>query len=224
MTIPLLQQTPNRSHEEQTETDYIKASLVESERVQPGFPPNFGEVVKGVYRSSFPAAYNLRPLKHLGLKTIITLVDEPYTPSHTSFFAEHGIKSIRIPVQANKDPAIKTSPKTINDILEILLNKANHPILIHCNKGKHRTGCVVACFRKLQGWNLDDVTQEYHKYAWPKARPLDLQYIEQFDNTALGDLALASGVKSWRPTGKYTDLEPESHDQSSPGSLTNGSC
>jgi protein tyrosine/serine phosphatase len=28
----------------------------------------------------------------------------------------------------------------------------NHPLLIHCNKGKHRTGCLVGCFRKIQQW------------------------------------------------------------------------
>ena len=25
----------------------------------------------------------------------------------------------------------------------------NHPMLVHCNKGKHRTGCLIGCFRKV---------------------------------------------------------------------------
>ncbi|CAN0534051.1 unnamed protein product, partial [Ectocarpus sp. 8 AP-2014] len=28
---------------------------------------------------------------------------------------------------------------------------SNHPMLVHCNKGKHRTGCLIGCFRRVRG-------------------------------------------------------------------------
>jgi tyrosine-protein phosphatase SIW14 len=65
-----------------------------------------------------------------------TLVDEPYTQSHEKFLEETGITHHRIPFIANKDPAIKTPERVVNAILRLMLNKSNHPILIHCNKGK----------------------------------------------------------------------------------------
>jgi tyrosine-protein phosphatase SIW14 len=34
-------------------------------------PENFGEIVQGIYRSSFPLPSNLPALKALGLKTIM---------------------------------------------------------------------------------------------------------------------------------------------------------
>ncbi|EIT78324.1 hypothetical protein AO1008_09299 [Aspergillus oryzae 100-8] len=125
-----------------------------------------------------------------------------------SFLRENGIAHFRIIVQANKDPEEKTPDHVINGILEILLNKANHPILIHCNKGKHRTGCVVACFRKVQGWNLRDVLDEYLSYSWPKSRALDERFIEAFDATKLDQVAKESGAKLWKPTGSHRNPEP----------------
>ncbi|OAY80092.1 putative tyrosine-protein phosphatase, partial [Ananas comosus] len=57
----------------------------------------------------------------------------------------------------------------------------NHPILIHCNRGKHRTGCLVACLRKLQSWCLTSVFEEYRRFAADKSRLSDMRFIEMFD-------------------------------------------
>lgn len=207
MVIPLTQKSSSSSLAGQngcvTERARLKGPSAESEPVYSELPPNFGEVVEGIYRSAFPGSWNLPALKNLGLKTIITLVEEPYGVSHVSFLREHGIAHFRVIVQANKAPEEKTPDHVINGILEILLNKANHPILIHCNKGKHRTGCVVACFRKLQGWNLRDVLDEYLSYSWPKSRVLDEKFIEAFDTSKLDHTAKDSGAPLWRPTGNY---------------------
>jgi protein tyrosine phosphatase (PTP) superfamily phosphohydrolase (DUF442 family) len=65
-----------------------------------------------------------------------TLVEEPFPSSHSSFLKENGIKHYCIPFIANKDASVKTSDCVVNTILRIMLDKANHPMLIHCNKGK----------------------------------------------------------------------------------------
>ena len=51
----------------QTERPYCQDLAL----INPGLPDNFAEVVKGVYRSSFPLAENLEALKELGLMTIL---------------------------------------------------------------------------------------------------------------------------------------------------------
>ncbi|KAE8373436.1 tyrosine phosphatase family-domain-containing protein [Aspergillus bertholletiae] len=212
MVIPLAQKTSSSSPMSQngcvTERARLAGSLAESEPMYSELPQNFGEVVKGIYRSAFPSPWNLPSLKSLGLKTIITLVEEPYGVGHMNFLRENGIAHFRVIVQANKDPKEKTPDHVINGILEILLNQANHPILIHCNKGKHRTGCVVACFRKVQGWNLRDALDEYLRYSWPKSRALDERFIEAFDATKLDEVARDSGAKLWKPTGNHNNPEP----------------
>ena len=61
-------------------------------------------------------------------------------------------------------------------------------MLIHCNKGKHRTGCLIGCLRKVQQWSLTVIFDEYRRFAEPKPRFLDQQYIELFDTSSLGEL------------------------------------
>ncbi|KAI3956759.1 hypothetical protein MKX01_039554 [Papaver californicum] len=43
----------------------------------------------------------------------------------------------------------------IDEAVKVLLDERNHPVLIHCRHGNHRTGIVVGCYRKLkQNWCL----------------------------------------------------------------------
>jgi tyrosine-protein phosphatase SIW14 len=145
-----------------------------------------------IFRSSFPLPENFSFLKSLKLKTILTLVPEPFPPEYVEFMEANGIRQEVILIPANKETIKIDSPAMIK-ALGVVLDKANHPILIHCNKGKHRTGCVVACFRKIQGESLDSVLTEYHAYADPKARILDEIFVKDFDERTLLWLAAENG-------------------------------
>jgi hypothetical protein len=52
----------------------------------------------------------------------------------------------------------------------------------HADFSQHRTGCVVASFRKLCGWPMDEILAEYRKHAGSKARKLDELFIQDFDS------------------------------------------
>ncbi|RMJ26024.1 Tyrosine phosphatase [Aspergillus sp. HF37] len=163
-------------------------------------PVNFAEVVEGIYRSSFPQPTHLSALQALRLKTIITLVDEPFSPAHEQFLHDNNIIHHRIIVLAHKDPATRTPDAIINKILQILLDPRNHPVLVHCNKGKHRTGCVVACLRKTQSWSSADILAEYRQYSYPKNRELDERFIFDFDVSGVACLAEENNAPSWSPS------------------------
>ena len=162
---------------------------------QAGPPPNFGivqDVVAetgdarcSIYRSSFPQDSNIPFLEGLGLKSIITLVKTEFTPRFLSFMVENKIKHYRLKVQPHKKREDKIPIEDIAQVLKLLLDPNNGPILIHCNKGKHRTGCLIAALRKVQAsqgshWSLDRILTEYHKYADPKARAYDEAFISAF--------------------------------------------
>ena len=79
---------------------------------------------------------------------------------------------------------------------------------MHCVKGTHRTGCLVACLRKcqatsplplpphlspsshilspcpqftsVQGWSLSSIFDEYRRFVDGNVRLLDLQFIDLF--------------------------------------------
>ncbi|EFY95922.2 tyrosine phosphatase [Metarhizium robertsii ARSEF 23] len=144
-----------------------------------GRPVNFGVVFPGVYRSSYPKPEGYDFLGSLGLKTVVTLVKKD-EPDHDleSFLATNGIRQVIFNMKGTKKEAIPMS--TMRSILELVLDQKNYPLLLHCNHGKHRTGCVVAAIRKLSGWQLDAVVDEYRAYAEPKVRECDVDYINAF--------------------------------------------
>jgi len=106
---------------------------------------------------------------------------EEYPSANLEFCRLNNIKLIQIGVEGNKEPFKVIPNQEIRKAIKELLDVSNHPILIHCNKGKHRTGCLVGCLRKVQGWGLSSIFDEYIRFAQPKARIVDQRCIELFD-------------------------------------------
>ncbi|KAL7794215.1 tyrosine phosphatase family domain-containing protein [Trichoderma ceciliae] len=149
-----------------------------------GRPVNFGLVVPGVYRSSYPTADDYGFLKGLKLKTVVTLVKrDEIDREFESFVTSNGIRQVVFNMKGTKKEPIPSS--TMSSILDLVLDHRNYPLLLHCNHGKHRTGCVVAVVRKLSGWKLDRVVDEYKTYATPKVRECDVDYITAFQSSSL---------------------------------------
>jgi len=108
-------------------------------------------------------------------------VQEPYPPENLAFLNSAGIQFFQFPIPGNKEPFVVIPDTSIIGALETILDKRNHPILVHCNAGKHRTGCVMGILRRLQGWALTPVLAEYRMYATPKERVMDQMFIELFN-------------------------------------------
>lgn len=166
-------------------------SNLESEGLAP--PENFAPVINQIYRSSFPQPQNFSFLKKLGLKSVLCLIPEEYPESHCLFFKKEGIQLFQLGMSGNKEPFVEISSELISEAIKIVIDPANHPILIHCNRGKHRTGCLVGVLRRLQGWSLTIIFDEYRKFAAPKERPMDQQFIELYDEEDIVDYATKNG-------------------------------
>ncbi|KAI4258216.1 MAG: hypothetical protein L6R42_005225 [Xanthoria sp. 1 TBL-2021] len=160
-----------------------------------GIVLNFGEVAPGIYRSSFPMNGNFEHLRSLGLKTILTLVPQEYPAENVLFMKEHGISHFQIPIPAHKNESVTIPLENIANALDILHNPERHPVLVHCNKGKHRTGCIIATYRLLSHWSPAATITEYRKYASSKARPLDESFIYNFDVPGMMALLKSSSSK-----------------------------
>lgn len=159
-------------------------------------PENFSLVCGQIYRSAFPKEENLEFLSRLKLKSIICLISDDYPDENMNFIKSQGLNFYQVGLSGNKEPFVKIKANLIEDALKIVLNPANHPILIHCNRGKHRTGCLVGCIRKLQKWSLSMIFDEYRKFSYPKQRPLDQQFIEMFDDDEINEYLTS---RNWLP-------------------------
>ena len=148
-------------------------------------PENFAMIYPSVYRSSFPLKKHYTFLRSLGLKTVLTLVQDEYPEANRTFFRNEGIRFHQIGIPGNKEPFVYIPDESIRSALAIVLDARNHPMLIHCNKGKHRTGCLVGCLRKMQCWSSTAIFEEYRKFSYPKSRAMDQLFIELFQPVSL---------------------------------------
>lgn len=99
-------------------------------------PLNFAQVEAGIYRSGYPNKKNYEFLKKIKLKTIIYLCPDDYT--NQKFLADNDIQMYQYKIKGNKEPFLEISQTDIASALVKVLDQRNHPVLIHCNKGKVR--------------------------------------------------------------------------------------
>ncbi|XP_021719760.1 probable tyrosine-protein phosphatase At1g05000 isoform X1 [Chenopodium quinoa] len=149
-------------------------------------PLNFAMVDNGIFRSGFPDTSNLQFLQTLGLRSVICLCPEPYPEAIAEFLKENGIHLFQFGIEMSKEPFVNIPEDRVREALKTALADAkNQPVLIHCKCGKHRTGCLVGCLRKLQKWCLSSIFDEYQRFAGVKSRISDQRFVETFDISSL---------------------------------------
>ncbi|KAF7866944.1 hypothetical protein EAF04_005785 [Stromatinia cepivora] len=168
-------------------TNSLDAAKALAKEKQEGRPLNFGVIApNAIYRSSFPQQEDFEYLRSLGLKSIVTLVKKEYPPGFLAFIEAQGIRHYVIEMQGTKK--VDIPEHVMNQIMRISLDKENHPLLIHCNHGKHRTGCAAAIIRHVSGWDVESIVEEYKSFAEPKARDVDIKYITEYQVSSLSGL------------------------------------
>ena len=122
--------------------------------------PHFRVVQEGVlYRCGQPDKTDFERLCNVyGVKTVVNLrrEDEQEDCDKGLSFSEEvaeakrlGVKLIHMPMVGD-DPV---DPNVIRQWLEIMRNKGNWPVAVHCKQGVDRTGLLVAVYRtEIQGW------------------------------------------------------------------------
>ncbi|KAK3706755.1 tyrosine-protein phosphatase siw14 [Vermiconidia calcicola] len=157
-------------------------------------PQNYGTVdPQTVFRSSFPQDGNIDFIKSLNVRSVLTLVSTEPTPAYLQWLDDYGVRQLKVDIAANKDGNVNTTKDSLCEALLFAIDSSNHPLYIHCNRGKHRTGCVVACLRKIQGVPMAEIKKEYVAYADKKAREGDLKLIESFEPKDVYDYANTHG-------------------------------
>eukprot|EP01137_Pigoraptor_chileana_P004779 Opistho-2@46896 len=146
-------------------------------------PEAFGIVEPSVYRSNSPFPVNFSFLKTLELRTVVVLSPEKPLRAVLDFFEECSINMVHLGLKAWK-PDVTWKPvseELIKECLEIVLDSTKYPVMVMCTSGVHQTGTLVGCLRKLEGWNLTSIVNEYRMYAGAKNRYINEQFIELFD-------------------------------------------
>lgn len=143
-------------------------------------PENFCMVSRGIYRGSFPPKKSLAFMEKLGLKSIVYLCPEEPPAYYLEFMRQNNVQFLHHGLKGNKEPFVQIPEVLVAKALAQIVVEANQPVYIHCDKGKHRTGCVVGCLRRIQNWSRVSIFAEYTRHAGLKGRTFDLQFIELF--------------------------------------------
>jgi protein tyrosine phosphatase (PTP) superfamily phosphohydrolase (DUF442 family) len=142
---------------------------------------HFGVVRPGVlYRSSQPNDVALRRIRREAgsLKTVVNLrgeqPDAPWYVDEKRYCEARQIKLVNVTMgDANHIHS------NIRTVLEVLADKANQPVLVHCEAGSARTGFAVAAYRiALEGWSFAEALDEAHKYRFDPKVNLNPEYVK----------------------------------------------
>ena len=138
-------------------------------------------VAPGVYRSGYPNERNFPFLRRLNIRTVVCLCDEPYLARNAEWAAAEGVELFECGVGANLEPSVRMDTALVQRALSVVRDRSKHPVLVHCEKGNHRTGVLVGCLRRAMRWSLTAISAEYRRFTGTNDRVLDLQFIELFE-------------------------------------------
>lgn len=146
-------------------------------------PLNFAPVEEGLYRSGQPVPINFPFLEELKLKTVVWLAVEDPSDRFLAFADDNEIEFHHLGlVTEGSNPWDQLTEDSIIEALRVILDRSSHPLLVCCGMGRHRTGTVIGCLRRLQGWNVASISDEYRRFAGAKGgRVLVELHIEAFD-------------------------------------------
>ncbi|KAF9431980.1 hypothetical protein BGZ76_011449 [Entomortierella beljakovae] len=163
-------------------------------------PFRFGTVESEVYRGAYPKQRNLRFLKRLKLRTILSLIPDAPDAGFQEFCIQQGIRSIHLPVDKVKDNVPLTYNRAV-EAVQIIIDQENLPIYIHCLDGASVTGLVICCLRKLQTWNVSSALGEFLRYLRGGVISSEESgFVEKFSS----EIEISKPIPSWLWEGQVT--------------------
>jgi len=98
-----------------------------------------------------------------------------------NFIDDQSIELVNLGRESRQNSWDHMSEDVVLRALQLILNTAHYPVMVMCGLGRHPTGTVIGCLRKLQKWSLTSIFEEYRRYAGSKVKLLNEQFIELFD-------------------------------------------
>ncbi|MFL6464847.1 MAG: fused DSP-PTPase phosphatase/NAD kinase-like protein [Bryobacteraceae bacterium] len=147
---------------------------------------NFDRVNDRIYRSGELSTVGLQELGLIGIKHVIDLREKSgATALEKETLEKLGIKYTNIPFAALSAP----SDEQIQSVLKLLTGTDPSPILLHCRRGKDRTGTVIACYRiQHDGWDNRRALAEAKEHGMSRLERGMQGYILHFTPVSLSVL------------------------------------
>jgi hypothetical protein len=159
---------------------------------------NFHVVREGVlYRSGqLPEGGLKRVIYDHHIKTVVTLrypsaSDKPAPDAaEERMCLEQGLHYFRLPYQSwsgREDDGAVPAEANVQQFLEIMKDPRNHPVLVHCFAGIHRTGAMCAVYRmEFEHWSPQQAMQEMKDMGYAAHHQDVFGYLERYQSRGYG--------------------------------------
>jgi len=147
---------------------------------------HFAEVRPGVlYRDGVRSMREFEnTIGKAGIRTVIMLNDdaevkrEPFK-TELEFCRQRGIQLVRIPIAPGQRP----ETQQVQKFLQVLDEKGNWPVLVHCAQGVRRTGMMAAAYQMtVMGWDKQRAKAEVMLWGRKPDRLDDVRgFIDDYD-------------------------------------------
>lgn len=145
-------------------------------------PDAFGIVTQNISRCGTisPAHFNFLSL--YDFKTVLLINEDNPIQRIADYLKSRGAKYTRIGIYSQRsslqwrtqlDELVKLS-------LEYILDHDNQPMLISSSSTLHLC-TIIGCLRKIQGWDLCSIMEEFRRFTPEQTFSLYENYIEMFD-------------------------------------------
>lgn len=174
-----------------------------------------------LYRSGLMTARGLdEAIETYKIRTVICLMEESPDPKLREAYFDrrqvresevcerHRVRLLHFPldlISRNAGPAQR--PEAIDRFLQIMDDPTNHPVLIHCKAGLHRTGILAAVYRmEYDGWSPPQAWYELRDNGFGEtncygANDYVVQYIVKY----------RPGLRKDRATGRIVPVASPAH-------------
>ncbi len=126
-----------------------------------GLPDRFATVEPGVlYRSGQPYKGQIdRLVEEMGLRSIVIARQDlsRRLPEEIDYARRRGMKVLHLPLESRRE----VREEDVAAFYRWIDDPGNHPMLVHCSAGRHRTGYLCARYRiDRQGWSVEAAAEE----------------------------------------------------------------
>lgn len=143
--------------------------------------PRFAQINEHLYRGAQPSPAGLKSLTKLGVRAVIDLRGGgERSLTEEKQVVALGMKYYSIPLHALSAP----TDQQITTILSLIEDSENWPVFVHCERGRDRTGTVMACYRiRHDHWPNERALAEAHDRGLSSVERAMRAYILHFPAT-----------------------------------------
>ena len=163
----------------------VSLALHAASRAMHRFVPHFRVVSRGVlYRSGQPRGIGLHWARFHGIRTLVNLRSPTSsgTAEEAAFAERHGIqfRNIHVGIKRNR------IAESVAEFLSVIRDPSNFPVLVHCSRGKERSGVMSAIYRiERDGWDNHRALEEmYQLGVSPGSIPVAEDFVRSYRSGA----------------------------------------